>query len=130
MSAAPNNEVSGPPEGHADNRRLEVMGIAAGGALVVLGLVMWAEADSTQSDIENAPTRTPNDFKNLRDLENTGDTYATLGNIAAIGGLALGAVSGYFYWRDRHRATSRHARLAPTVFDHGAGVTLTIGGAR
>jgi hypothetical protein len=47
-----------------------------------------------------------------------------------VGGLAIGAVSTYFFWRDRKSASTQQARLAPAVFDHGAGITLSFGGAR
>ncbi|HSN25261.1 MAG TPA: hypothetical protein VLT45_03215 [Kofleriaceae bacterium] len=128
VTAAPNGQVTQPNEGRADHRRLELTGMGVGGGLVLLSLVMWAEASSTQSDIDNAPTRTAADLKNLQDLESQGDTYATLGNVMFIGGLGVAAVSTYFWWRDRRADHGQQARIAPTVFDHGAGVTLSFGG--
>ena len=131
VTAAPNNEVPAQPaEGATDHHRLEVTGMAVGGGLVALSLIMWAEAASTQSDIDSAPTRTPADFQRLSDLESSADTYASLGNVMFIGGLAVGAVSTYFWWRDRKAGSSQQARIAPVLFDHGAGVTLSFGGAR
>jgi hypothetical protein len=129
VTAAPNNQVP-PPEGHADHHKLELTGMAVGGSLVVLSVVMWAEASSTQNDINSAPTRTHADFVHLQDLENSADTYAALGNVMFIGGLAVGAVSTYFWWRDRKSGSTQQARIAPAVFDHGAGLTLSFGGAR
>ena len=99
-----------------------------GGGCVVLSFVLWGAAASTQNEIDKAPTKTPKDIQNLKDLESKGDAQAGLGNILFIGGIALTAVSTYFYIRDRHSGSSRQARVAPTVFDHGAGLTLTIGG--
>ncbi len=127
VTAAPNGQVTQPNEG-VDHRRLELTGMAVGGGLVLLSFVMWAEASSTQSDIDNAPTRTAADLKNLQDLESQGDTYANLGNVMFIGGLGVAAVSTYFWWRDRRVDHGQQARIAPTVFDHGAGVTLSFGG--
>jgi hypothetical protein len=118
------------PEGKPDHRRLELTGMAVGGGLMVLSFIMWAEAGSTESDIDAAPTRTPADFRHIKDLESTGDTYATLGNVMFFGGLAVGAVSTYFWWRDRRSANTQQARIAPVVFDHGAGVTFSFGAAQ
>lgn len=128
VTAAPNGQVTPSNEGHSDHRRLELTGMGVGGGLVLLSFVMWAEASSTQSDIDNAPARTAADLKNLQSLESQGDTYANLGNVMFIGGLGVAAVSTYFWWRDRRADHGQQARVAPTVFDHGAGVTLSFGG--
>jgi len=128
VTGAPNGQVAPPADEHVDHRRLELTGMGVGGGLVLLSLVMWAEAGSTQSDIDNAPAKSAADLKNLQDLESQGDTYAGLGNVFFIGGLGLAAVSTYFWWRDRRADHGQQARVAPTVFDHGAGVTLSFGG--
>jgi hypothetical protein len=130
VTAAPNNQVTTLPEDRVDHRRLELTGMAAGGGLVLLSFIMWAEAGSTQSDIDAAPTKTAADFNNLEDLENQADTYAGLGNLFFVGGVAVAGVSTYFWWRDRKSTSSQQARIAPAVFDHGAGVTLSFGGWR
>jgi hypothetical protein len=130
VTAAPNNQVTTLPEDRADHRRLEMTGMAVGGGLVLLSFIMWAEAGSTQSDIDAAPTKTAADFANLEDLENQADTYAGLGNLFFVGGVAVAGVSTYFWWRDRKTGSSQQARIAPAVFDHGAGVTLSFGGWR
>jgi len=117
-----------PPLDPTSNRRLEITGMAGGGALVVLGLLMWSAANGVDSDIAKAPTSTAADLRHLRDLESKGDGYATLGNVFAISGLVVGGISTYFYVRDRRAAATTSARLMPTVLDHGAGVVLTIGG--
>jgi hypothetical protein len=130
VTAAPNNQVTALPEDRVDHRRLELTGMGVGGGLVLLSLIMWAEAGSTQSDIDAAPTKTPQDFQNLSDLETQADTYAGLGNLFFVGGVAVAGVSTYFWWRDRKTASSQQARIAPAVFDHGAGITLSFGGGR
>ncbi len=131
VTGAPNGQVAPPPpEGETGNRRLELTGLAVGGGLVVVGAIFWAEASSTQSDINSAPTRSPKDFQNLMNLESRGDTYAMLGNVMFIGGVAVAAVSAFFYIRDRRAHRAQTARLAPAVFDHGAGLTLSFGGGR
>jgi hypothetical protein len=111
-------------------QRYELIGMGSGAGLVVLGFILWGAASSTQGDINKAPTTTSEDLQHLKDLESKGDTYATLGNVFTIGGLALGGVSTYFFFRDRRAASATtSARLTPTVLDHGAGLVLTIGAA-
>lgn len=109
-------------------RRLELIGMAGGGGMLMLGLVLWGAASGVQSDIDGAPSTTSQDLAHLRDLESKGDTYATLGNVFAISGLVAGGISTYLFIRDRKAASTSTARLTPTVLDHGAGVVLTIGG--
>jgi hypothetical protein len=129
VTGAPNNEVGSdqpqPAEGRSNG---PVIGMAVGGGLVVLSIIMWGEASATQGDINNAPTSSPTDFKNLQDLESKGDTYAALGNVFFVGGLVVAGVSGYFYWHGRRSHSSNQAMITPTLFDHGAGLALTFGG--
>ncbi|MBC7974012.1 MAG: hypothetical protein H7138_03435 [Myxococcales bacterium] len=119
---------SGPPS-PSNHRNLQIAGMAGGGALVVLGLVMWGAASGIQSDINQAPTTNRNDLEALADLESRGDSYASVGNLLVISGLAVGGVATYFFLKDRRAARSvMTARLVPTVIDHGAGLVLTFGG--
>jgi hypothetical protein len=129
---SPIEQPAAPPgpadQGVSDSRRhLELAGMAAGGAMFVAGLVFWLEANSTQNDINNAPTATRQNLMDLKDLESRGSTYATLGNVFGIAGLAVGAVSTVFYFRDR-RAPAHSVAIGPALFNHGAGVALTLGG--
>lgn len=109
-------------------RRLELIGMAGGGGMLVLSFVLWGAASGVQSDIDKAPATTSQDIQHLRDLESKGDTYATLGNVFALTGVIVGGVSTYLFIRDHRAASSATARLSPAVLDHGAGVVLTIGG--
>jgi hypothetical protein len=119
---------------HADappspqRHRLEIAGMAGGGGMVVLGMLLWGAAGGVQSDIDKAPTTTKQDLIDLKDLESRGDGYAGLGNLFVIGGLIAGGIGTYFYLKDRRAASTSSARLMPSVLDHGAGVVLTIGG--
>lgn len=110
--------------------RLEIAGMAGGAGMVVLGFVLWGAASGVQSDIDKAPTTTKQNLVDLKNLESKGDGYAGLGNLLTISGLVIGGISTYFYIRDRRAASATSsARLLPAVFDHGAGLVLTIGGA-
>lgn len=122
--------MSPPPADQSNTRRhqLEIAGMAGGGGMVVIGLLLWGAASSVQGDIDKAPTTTQQDLTNLRNLESKGDGYAGLGNLFTIGGLVIGGIGTYFYIKDRRTAPTTSARLMPTVFDHGAGVVLTFGG--
>lgn len=122
--------MSPPPADRSNTRRhnLEIAGMAGGGGMVVIGLLLWGAASSVQGDIDKAPTTTQQDLTNLRNLESKGDGYAGLGNLFTVGGLVLGGIGTYFYIKDRRTASTTSARLMPTVFDHGAGVVLTFGG--
>ena len=99
--------------------------------MAVLGVVLWAAASSKQDEIDIAPHNTPADFIKLRQLEDDADGLAGGGNLFFVAGVALAGVSGYFYWRaGREHRSSSTARLSPTVFPHGGGVVLTLGGAQ
>ena len=123
VTAAPNGQIE---EDRGSNRPLT--GLAISGGLVLLSVILWAEAGSVQGDINNAPTRTPADFANLKDLESKGDGYAGLGNLTFIGGLVVGGISGYFFYKQRRSRSSSQAVIAPTLIDHGAGIAFTYGG--
>lgn len=114
------------PAGH--DRGLEIAGMAGGSGLATLGLVLWAAANSTQHDIDIAPTRTSQDLAHLKDLESRGDTYAALGNVLVATGAIVGGLATYLYIKDRRSGSTATARIVPTVLDHGAGVVLAIGG--
>jgi hypothetical protein len=127
-AAAPPPEqvtLTDPPS--PQRRRLELVGMAGGAGLVVLGLACWGVAGGVQRDIDEAPTTTAEDLARLRDLESRGDAYAGLGNLFTVGGLVVGGVAAYLYLKDRRAASTSSARLAPVLLDRGAGVVLTIG---
>jgi len=133
VTASPNGQLVPPPEGEAPsgNHRLQVAGLVTGGVLVGIGVIFWSSAQNQQDAIDMANPKSPKDFQNLTDMESTGDTYATLGNICFIGGVALAAVSGYFLWRDRHHSgAAQHARIVPTVYPGGGGIAISFGGSR
>lgn len=131
--AVPETATPGPAALPADqpnprDHRLELAGMIGGGGLLVLGVVLWGAANSTQDDINGAPTRTSQDLAHLKDLESRGDVYAGAGNVLVAAGAVLGGIATYLYIRDRSAHSAPTARLVPTVLDHGAGLVLTLGG--
>jgi len=109
-------------------RRLLLTGIVGGGALMVVGFLLWGEAGTIQEEIDTHPINTAGQLDDLKQLEQRGDSYAAWGNVLFLGGAAIGAISAYFYVKQRKARAARTARIGPAVFDHGAGITLTIGG--
>jgi hypothetical protein len=111
-------------------RRLEIAGMAGGATMVSLGLLFWAAASGVQNDINSAPTATRQDLQHLKDLESKGDGYAGLGNLLVVTGVLVGGLGTAFYIKDYYTSSGTVARLTPAVFDHGAGLVVTIGGTR
>ena len=108
--------------------RLPVIGMVGGGTMVILGFMLWGQASDLRGQIDAAPTRTLPELQALAELEARGDRYAGWGNLMFLGGAVLGGISTYYFLKERKHARATTARIAPTVFDRGAGLTLTIGG--
>jgi hypothetical protein len=131
LTPAPAEHVNAQPQDEPSTRHrtLEIAGMAGGAAITSLGLVFWAAASGVQGDINGAPTATRQDLQHLKDLESKGDSYARLGNLFMITGVVVGGLATAFYLKDRYTASATVlARLTPAVFDHGAGLVLTLGG--
>jgi hypothetical protein len=130
VTAAPNGAIAPHPEGAPPSRRLQKIGMGVGGGFVLLGMLMWLSAADVQSEIDDKPEPTsPADFAKLRDLEKQGDDIAGAGNLFFLIGAGLGGVSAYYYWKKGKAGSAQTARVAPTAFPGGGGITLTIGGA-
>lgn len=124
---------AGPERDHlhrsSTREKLPVIGMVGGGAMALIGFMLWGKAGDINDEIDAAPTRTLADLQALADLEGRGSSYAGWGNVMFLGGAVLGGVSTYYFLKDRKRARrATSARIMPTVFDHGAGIALTIGG--
>lgn len=129
VTAAPAGAVTPMPAEGGKSRRKQKIGMGVGAGFVVLGFLMWSQANDVQSQIDDKPEpRTPADFAALEDLEQKGDDLAGAGNLFFLTGVAVGGVSAYFYWRAGRSTSTQTARVAPAVFPGGGGVTLTIGG--
>ncbi len=130
VTAAPMGSVTRTHADTAPRRTWQKIGMGVGGGLVVLGIVMWAQASGVQGDIDDRPDPlTAGDFQALKDLEKKGDDLAGGGNLMFLVGAAVTGVSAYYYVKAGKRARTQSARVTPTVFPHGAGVALTFGGA-
>jgi hypothetical protein len=116
-------------DGPGGSRRVPMIGMAAGGALLVVGVVFWASAAGIEGDIDKAPKGTRAELEHVQDLEAEGDAYATTGNLLAIGGLILGGVSTYYFLKRGKRTSSRTARVTPIHGNgNGSGIAITWGG--
>jgi hypothetical protein len=123
----PSEPIAPIAEGGRTNGRA-IAGMAVGGGLMTVAVILWTQASGVQSDIHGAATNSPADFKRLQDLESRGDAYANFGNAFFIAGAVVAGVSSYFFFRDRFTST-RHARVIPTLFEHGGGIAVSFGGA-
>lgn len=124
MYSQPVNEGQQPPR-----RRLQIAGMIGGGVSMTIGFLLWGEAATIQEEIDTHPTATAAQLEELKTLESRGDSYAGWGNLLFLSGMALGAVSTYFFIRGRKSDSAmQSARIAPAVFEHGGGITLTFGG--
>ncbi len=129
VTAAPTGVVAPPPEGKP-RRRWQKICMGAGGVAVLLGVLMWMGAADIEDEIDNKPEpRTPQDFQDLRALEKHGDDVAGAGNFFFLVGAGVAGVGAYYYWKAGKASNATTARIAPTAFPNGAGVTLTLGGA-
>jgi hypothetical protein len=112
--------------GSGDDRRDRKLGIAlaaAGGGSLVLGLALWVSFSSMQDSIDHHATRTPDDFRDLRALEDRASSYAIAGDVFVIAGLVSGGLGGYLLYRD-HR---RHVTIAPAPARGGMMLAVTGG---
>ena len=97
VTAAPTNQVTPMPhdDGGHRNLRLQKIGMAAGGAFVVLSFIMWSQASGVQGDIDNAPANTQADFRQPPGARGRRRRYAGAGNLFFLTGVVVGGVSGY-----------------------------------
>jgi hypothetical protein len=119
-----------PADTSAPNRKKEKIGMAIGGGVALLGILMWSAASAKEGEIKDAPANTPADFVRLQQLEKDADGLAGGGNLFFLGGVVIVGISGYLYWRKGRQARTQTAVLTPTMFPHGAGLVLTFGGSR
>ncbi|HUH04742.1 MAG TPA: hypothetical protein VML75_22250 [Kofleriaceae bacterium] len=98
-------------------------------ALVGLGVIFYAVAGSKQDQVNDHPTETLTDLRNLEDLESSGKTFTTLGNVSMIVG-GLTAVAGVSLIALQGSRKERGPTVTPMVVRGGAGVIVTVWGGR
>ncbi|MEO8841697.1 MAG: hypothetical protein ABI591_23970 [Kofleriaceae bacterium] len=103
-------------------RKLGVGFVTAGALVLVIGLALWASESSQQAQINDAPTNSSDDIKNLLALEDRASSYAWEGNLAVVLGLAAGGVGTYYLVKDHQ------LRATVTPIDHGTGAAVLLGG--
>lgn len=101
-------------------------GLAGGGVIaVVIGFSLWASASSMNDQIEDHPRTTLAQFQDLTELEDRAGTRALWGNLLVGVGVGLGAVGGWYLYKDHQ---NRGATLTPAPVEAGTGMTLVYGG--
>lgn len=133
---APASEPS--PEARFSASRVRGYSWAVAGSgvgLTLVGGILLAAAADKQSQVDAAPTNTPDDFDALVDLEESGKRYArwgtaflVVGAVATTAGVALIVKQGM----EREPATAGRRRrapaitLAPSLVGGGLGAVLTV----
>lgn len=111
---------SSPP--HDNSRRNIGIACASGGGVsIIIGLALWASESSKQDAIDNAPTQTISQLRHLQELEDTAQTYALVGDLMLLGGLALGGIGGWMLYKDHQE---RSLVLTPVATPTGPAVLL------
>ncbi len=114
-------------------RTWAIVSWSGAGAAAVAGLLLWVKAGSLQDDIDRAPDDNQEQIDALLDLEDRADTASTWGNVMVVTAAVLAGTGTYLWIKDRKAQRSgktASARLGPALFPGGAGLVLTIGGAR
>jgi len=121
-SAAPSTPPP-PAVPWSHDKKLGVGLAVGGGALIVVGIAMWASESGVQSDIDAAPDQSASDIQHLKDLESKAQGYAWGGNIAMVLGLGAGGYGAYLLWKDHKEHTTLTPAPAP-----GGGVSFVLRG--
>lgn len=115
-----------PSQPSSRDRNIGIATAVGGGAMLLIGFALWSSASSLQDEIDGHPTVTRADFAELEDIEGRASTRAWVGNLAVVGGLALGGYGGYLLWRDRK--ARRSAVVTPRPTENAPGVLLLLRG--
>lgn len=109
-----------PPRDHT-RRNVGIAAATGGGAVLVIGLALWASASSKQDEIDRAPTLTVDQLRALQDLEDEAQTRAIVGDVLVVGGLVLGGVGAWMLYK-HHR--ERPVVVTPAVTPTSAAVLI------
>jgi hypothetical protein len=101
--------------------------LGGGAAVMITGTVLWGLASRNQTQIDDLPLVTLQDFDKLRSLERSAKRKATFGNISFVAGLAAASVGAWLAYRQAKVSTESSIMVTPTPMEDGMGVTLTVG---
>jgi hypothetical protein len=103
------------------------VGFGAGSlACLIVGLSLWSGQSGLQDQIDSHPTMTLAQLQDLHRLEDRAASKALWGNIFVVLGVGLGAVSGYYFWKDSKNRSE--TVVAPVPTEDGTGVKMVLGG--
>ena len=110
-----------PPPRDTSRRNIGIACASGGGVFIIIGLALWASESSKQDEIDNAPTQTLSELRHLQDLEDKAQTYAIVGDLVLLGGLALGGIGGWMLYKDHQE---RSVVVTPAATPTGPAVVL------
>ncbi len=95
---------------------------SAGGVATVLGVILWFNVSSTQSEIDAAMPDDADDFRALEDKESKAQRNAIIGDVLVVAGVAVAAWGAWTIYKSRETSVT----VTPTATPTSAG--LSIGG--
>jgi tetratricopeptide (TPR) repeat protein len=112
-------------------RRYLAIGVGAAGVAVVgVGLVFGAKANSTYSDAKslcdpNLVCSSPADYDKAKELMRDARSRATISTVLVLGGGAAIVAGAIVFLTAPHAREQANARIVPVTHDHGAGLAIT-----
>ena len=106
--------------------------VGAGAVLMTAGGLLLVGAGNQQDEIDSASTDSLADFRQLESLEEDASAQATRGSILVGAGIVAAGVGATLILLQMRASPDEEeagaVSLAPTIFDSGAGVSLTLVG--
>ncbi|MCX5741189.1 MAG: hypothetical protein NT062_01680 [Proteobacteria bacterium] len=103
-------------------RNLGIALVAGGGVMALIALVLWSNERGIEDQIDAHPTDTAAELRDLSAIEDRAITYAVVGDLLMVVGLAAGGYGSYVLYQDHKTKVG----VQPTTVDGGVG--LSIGG--
>ena len=106
---------------------MAIIVLGSGTTVMVTGILLWGLAASNQSEIDDSPAVTLQDFDKLVSLERSAKRKAMFGNVCFVGGLAAATFGAWLVYRQARVPTESSILVTPTPMEGGMGVMLTMG---